>query len=110
MFTLRGNDFTLDEIQQWYQEEEAHFDQCEGSRSLDQPIVYERFNLYYALDHFILPHLSSEKKLLCFGCAEGREISRIAVRQNFQLYRIEASSTLLKGDYVLFDTTSFRKE
>ncbi len=91
-FKLLGDDYDLEGIRRWYEEEEAYHDQFQGGRSATYWSVYELFNRKYALERFV--RLEESKRLLSFGCAEGNETQQLRDRHRFQLYGIDASVAL----------------
>ncbi|MBL8006332.1 MAG: class I SAM-dependent methyltransferase [Ignavibacteria bacterium] len=97
MFKLKGNDYTQEEIKQWYTEEEEWHNQFSDGRneSGDYWIIYEVFNRKYAVDRFA--ELTKEKKVLSFGCAEGSDTAKLYGEYGFRLYGIESSEELIRA-------------
>lgn len=94
-FELLGNDFSLAQIEKWYQEEQAYHDQFEGGRGEEYWSIYEVFNRKYAIDKYV--RLEEETKVLSFGCAEGADTAKLKEKYNFILYGIEASDALIEA-------------
>ncbi len=96
-------------MRRWYAEEEAFFERSQSSSSREQWVIYECFNKYYALDRFVIPSLTADTRLLSFGGGDGREVSELYKNYGFQLYGIDASTTLLKGFATRFPSASSAK-
>jgi len=96
-FKLTGNSFDLDLIKKWYDEEEEWHNQFSNGRNDADNywIIYEVFNRKYAIDKFA--KLTSDSKVLSFGCAEGSDTAKLYKEFNFNLYGIEASDELIKA-------------
>lgn len=108
-FNLIGNDYNLEEIKNWYDEEEKYHNQFTSGRNSadDYWIIYEVFNRKYAIDKFT--KLTSESNVLSFGCAEGSDTAKLLKDYNFNLYGIEASDELIKAFENYFPKAKVRK-
>lgn len=74
---LVGDEFTEEEIQQWYKEEEEAYCNLTGAKS-SKSYMYENINNVYGLKN-ILSKIKKNKDLniLCFGAAYGGEVRAI---------------------------------
>ena len=94
MFKLSGNDFTNEEIEKWYAEEEEYHNQFTGGRNEADEYwpVYEEFNKRYAINKHV--KFTKETKVLSFGCAEGSDTAKLYKEHKFKLFGLEASEQL----------------
>lgn len=89
-----GNDYSEEEIEKWYRDEEKFHDQfTEGLPGKDW-VFYQIFNEGYAFNEYF--HPGPDSRVLDFGCAEGRDIELFRSRQTFRLFGIDASETQLQ--------------
>lgn len=107
MFKLRGNNYSKKDTEKWYREEEDYHNQFRGGRGEKYWIIYETFNERYAFNKFL--NLSSESKVLSFGCAEGNDLEKIYKKNKFRLYGIEASNELIKAFCKKFPKAEIQK-
>lgn len=107
MFDLKGNNYSKEKIEKWYREEEIYHNQFKGGRGEKYWIIDETFNEKYTFNKFI--NLSSESKVLSFGCAEGNDLEKIYKKNKFKLYGIEASAELIKAFNKKFPEAEIKK-
>jgi len=73
---LVGDNFTLDEIKQWYKEEEEAYCELTGGKS--DEYLYQNVNNFYGLKNAIKNiNNTTNIKILCFGAAYGGEVKGI---------------------------------
>lgn len=96
-FKLIGNDYSIEQIKKWYDEEENFHNQFSAGRNAadDYWIIYEVFNRRYAIDKYV--KFSNETKILSFGCAEGSDTARLYKEHNFRLFGVESSEKLIEA-------------
>lgn len=100
---LVGDEFTQDEITQWYKEEEEAYCNLIDTNS-SKSYVYENINNFYGLKN-ILSKVKKNKDLniLCFGAAYGGEVRAIKkiLDQNssirYQITVIDSSDEMLRS-------------
>ncbi len=100
---LVGDDFSNDEIHQWYKEEKEAY--CELTNKLKSEFyLYENINNFYGLK-IILSELKYKKEIniLCFGAAYGGEVKAIKTILNkdtsleYQITVIDSSDEMLSS-------------
>jgi 2-polyprenyl-3-methyl-5-hydroxy-6-metoxy-1,4-benzoquinol methylase len=100
---LVGDDFSRDEIHQWYKEEEEAY--CELTNNIkSEPYLYENINNFYGLKK-ILSKLKHKKEIniLCFGAAYGGEVKAIKTildkdtSLKYQITVIDSSDEMLSS-------------
>jgi len=86
---LIGDDFNLDEIKQWYKEEEEAY--CELIGGKNEEYLYQNINNFYGLKNEIKNlHNKTDIKILCFGAAWGGEVKGIMkLLKNFQVSNVK---------------------
>lgn len=107
MIELTGNNLTLEDIEKWYLDEEAWHNQFIGGRSEIYWPVYEVFNRKYVINKYC--HLTDEKKVLSFGCAEGSDTLLLKKEFHFKLFGLEASAELIKAFRLLYPDSTIVK-
>ena len=96
-FVLKGNDYSIEGIKKWYEEEEKYYNTFTGGRNPkdDHWPIFEVFNRKYVIDKFA--KLSRDTKVLSFGCAEGSDTAKLHKEFDFQIYGLDASDEQIKA-------------
>jgi len=96
-----GDDFTEEEIELWYKEEEEAY--CELSEEKNEKYLYENINNFYGLDKIIKKLKENNSiDILCFGGAWGGEIQSILKIlnkyniENYEITIVDSSTKMLE--------------
>jgi len=89
-----GNDYNMDQIEEWYRDEERFHDQFMNGLPGKSWYIYRVFDEGYAFDKYF--HPEPDSRVLDFGCAEGCDIEVFHSRHTFRLYGLDASGIQLQ--------------